>query len=44
MVDPVALADGTPMFKGIQHSLNLMLTATRTFRNGSVLLFYEPAE
>jgi dihydrofolate reductase len=41
MVDPVALGDGTPIFKGIKKRLNLKLTATRTFKNGNVLLSYE---
>jgi dihydrofolate reductase len=44
MVDPVVLGDGTPIFKGIKHRLNLKLTTTRTFRNGNVLLCYQPAE
>ncbi|HUI44464.1 MAG TPA: dihydrofolate reductase family protein [Nitrospirota bacterium] len=44
MVDPVALGDGTPIFKGIKHRLDLKLTTTRTFRNGSVLLCYQPVE
>ena len=34
MVDPVVLGDGTPIFKGIKHKLNLKLTTTRTFRTG----------
>ena len=44
MVDPVALGDGTPIFKGITHKLDLKLTSTRTFKSGVVLLCYEPAE
>ncbi len=44
MVNPVALGDGTPIFKGIKHRLNLKLTTTRTFRNGIVLLCYQPVE
>jgi dihydrofolate reductase len=44
MVDPVVLGDGTPIFKGLKHPLNLKLTATRTFRSGVVLLSYQPAE
>ena len=42
MVDPVALGDGTPLFKNIRRPLNLQLTATRTFKSGSVLLSYQP--
>jgi dihydrofolate reductase len=44
MVDPVVLGEGTPMFKGIKHRLNLKLTSTRTFKNGNVLLCYQPGE
>ena len=44
MVDPVVLGDGTPIFKGIKHTLNLKLTTTRTFRSGVVLLCYQPVE
>ncbi len=42
MVDPVVLGAGTPMFKGIKQRLNLKLTRTKTFKNGAVLLCYEP--
>ena len=44
MVDPVALGEGTPIFKNIKHTLNLKLTSTRTFQNGTVLLCYVPLE
>jgi len=44
MVDPVVLGDGTPIFKGLKHTLNLKLTATKTFRSGVVLLSYQPVE
>ncbi len=43
MVDPVVLGAGTPLFKNISHKLDLKLTATRTFKNGVVLLCYHPA-
>ena len=33
-----------PIVKGIKHRLNLTLTTTRTFKNGVVLLCYQPAE
>ena len=42
MVDPVILGDGTPIFKGIRHKLDLKLTKTRTFKSGVVLLCYQP--
>lgn len=41
MVDPVALGDGTPMFKGLKHPLDVKLTNTKTFKSGVVLLCYE---
>ena len=44
MVDPIALGDGTPMFKGLKHPLNLKLTKTKTFKSGVVLLCYQPAK
>jgi dihydrofolate reductase len=44
MVCPVALGEGTPLFKGIKERLDLRLTTTRTFKNGNVLLCYEPAQ
>jgi len=44
MVDPVVLGKGTPIFKGLKRRMNLKLTSTRTFRNGTVLLCYQPME
>jgi dihydrofolate reductase len=44
MVDPVVLGKGTPIFKGLKRRLNLKLTSTRTFRNGTVLLCYQHME
>ena len=44
MVDPVVLGDGTSIFKGIRHKLDLKLTSTRAFKSGVVLLCYEPLE
>jgi dihydrofolate reductase len=43
MVNPVVLGSGNPMFKGIKDRLHLKLLKTRTFRNGNVLLCYQPA-
>jgi dihydrofolate reductase len=42
-VIPVVLGKGRTMFEGIQERLTLKLTKTRTFGNGNVLLYYEPA-
>lgn len=43
VVDPVALGKGRTMFEGIQKTLVLKLKKTRPFKNGKVLLCYEPA-
>jgi len=42
MIDPVAIGDGTPIFKNLMEKLDLKLTATRTFKSGVLLLRYEP--
>ena len=42
MVDPVVLGNGTRIFDGIGKQMELTLTGTRVFRNGSVLLSYKP--
>jgi dihydrofolate reductase len=43
VVNPIVLGRGRTMFEGIKGRLNLKLTKTRTFGNGCVLLWYEPA-
>jgi dihydrofolate reductase len=43
LVNPVVLGKGRSMFEGIKDKLSLKLTKTRTFKNGNVLLYYEPA-
>jgi dihydrofolate reductase len=42
MVNPVVLGSGTPLFQGVHSSLKLKLANTRVFRNGNVLLTYQP--
>ncbi|GIK42891.1 MAG: riboflavin biosynthesis protein RibD [Chloroflexota bacterium] len=42
MLDPVALPDGTPVFKGIKQKLDLQFTSSRVFKSGVVLLCYQP--
>ncbi len=42
MVNPLVLGNGKSLFKGIQEKLDLKLIKTRTFKNGNVLLCYEP--
>lgn len=41
MIDPIAIGDGTSIFKGMQRQLNLKLTDSRSFKSGTVLLSYE---
>ena len=42
MINPVAIGEGTRMFHGMNHRLNLELTKTRRFDSGNVLLHYKP--
>jgi dihydrofolate reductase len=42
MIDPVALPNGTPIFKDIKQKLDLQLTGSRIFKSGVVLLCYQP--
>ena len=42
MVNPVILGQGTPLFKGVTEKVDLKLINTRVFRNGNVLLYYQP--
>ena len=41
MINPVALGEGTPLFKGITQKLELRLTKSRVFKSGLVLLTYQ---
>lgn len=43
MIDPVAIGMGTPLFQGIAKPLDLVLTASKSFRSGVVLHNYRPA-
>ena len=43
VLNPLALGRGRTMFEGVQTPLNLKLTKTRAFKNGNVLLWYNPA-
>lgn len=43
VVNPVVLGSGRTMFEGAPRKLDLKQTGTRAFRNGKVLLTYEPA-
>jgi dihydrofolate reductase len=42
LLNPIVLGDGKPLFKGIQNRLSLKLIKTRIFKNGNVLLTYQP--
>ena len=42
MVNPVALGAGKPVLHGLPTDLGMRLLRTRTFKNGNVLLAYEP--
>ncbi len=42
MVDPIAIGNGTPIFKGIKKQLNLKLLSSKAFKSGVVLNTYEP--
>jgi len=41
LLNPLVLAEGTPLFKNMKHNLKLKLTRTREFKNGNVLMCYE---
>ena len=41
LVHPVALGEGTPMFKGLDKKLELKLRESRAFKSGNILLIYE---
>jgi dihydrofolate reductase len=43
VLNPIVLGEGRTMFEGVKQKLPLKLTNTRTFKNGNVLLSYEPA-
>lgn len=42
LLNPVVIGQGKTMFEGIKGKINLRLTKTRIFKNGNVLLCYEP--
>ena len=42
VVNPVAIGRGRTLFENIEDQVHLRLTKSRTFRNGNVLLCYEP--
>ncbi|SMO36962.1 dihydrofolate reductase family protein [Solitalea koreensis] len=42
MIDPIVIGEGTPLFKNIQHPVDLKLISSKTFNSGIVLLCYQP--
>ncbi len=42
MVNPVAIGAGTSLFAGIKEKLDLKLVDTKNFKNGNVLIYYQP--
>ena len=42
VVSPIVLGGGKALFAGVKSRLNLKLVSTRPFRNGNVVLCYEP--
>ncbi len=43
LINPIILGDGKSLFEGVKEKINLKLTDTREFKNGNILLTYEPA-
>lgn len=43
MVNPLFLGSGKNILRGVAGRMDLKLLKTRTFRNGNVLLYYQPA-
>ena len=43
VINPIVLGEGRTMFEGVKNKVALKLTDTRAFKNGNVLLKYEPA-
>jgi len=42
MVNPILLAEGTPLFQGLGSDVRLELLQAKAYKNGNVLLSYEP--
>jgi dihydrofolate reductase len=41
-LNPVAIGDGTPLFKGLKDKVEFKLLDSQVFKNGNVLLKYQP--
>ncbi|HEY4290929.1 MAG TPA: dihydrofolate reductase family protein [Puia sp.] len=44
MIDPVALGEGVPVFKGMKNKLDLKLTSSKVFDSGMIMVTYEPVK
>jgi len=44
VVSPVALGEGTSLFKGLPKKAELTLTKTRKFKSGPIMLTYQPVD
>ncbi len=44
MVDPVALGDGSTIFQGLTHNVDLELISSKAFKSGVLLLNYKPVK
>lgn len=44
LLHPVVLGSGKPLFKNIEHKVNLQLAQTKTHPSGVVVLYYQPAK
>ena len=44
IVNPLILGNGKPLFKDLRNKLDLKLLSTKVFKNGNVLLCYQPAK
>jgi len=42
MVNPIIIGSGRPLFENVHESVALKLVKTRAFRNGNILLTYQP--
>src|SRR5437762_996237 len=42
MLNPIVLGSGKRLLEGLDQKLDLKLVKTRTFKNGNVLLYYQP--
>jgi len=44
MIDPVALGEGVPLFRGMKNKLDLKLTSSNVFKSGVIMVTYEPVK